>query len=94
VQITLFNAAGDTIPTSAISAAASTAWVGGLVYTASYCNDGINRTDYLPSVCDADGCKDVWTNLCHTGRVDPNPTMTFTYPCQQGLSKVVIYNFK
>jgi hypothetical protein len=93
-QVELYNAAGVKIPSSSITASSSTAWDGGLTYVASYCNDGILTTEYLPSVCTNGVCRDVWTNLCHTGRVDSNPTMTFTYPCQQGLSKAVLYNFR
>jgi hypothetical protein len=94
VQVQLYNAAGVMIPTSSIAATSSTAWVGGLTYTANFCNDGTLTTDYNPSMCDNGVCKDVWSNLCHTGRIDSYPTMTFTYPCQQGLSKAVIYNFR
>jgi hypothetical protein len=95
LQVELYNAAGAKIPTTSVTATSSTSWVGGLTYVAEFCHDGILTTTYNASVCNDEGvCRDVWSNLCHTGRVDSNPTVTFTYPCQQGLSKAVIYNFR
>lgn len=56
-------------------------------YVADFCNDGILTSEPGPGI-------DTWTNLCHTAQGDKYPTMTFTYPCQQGLSKAVVYNFR
>ncbi|WIA13038.1 hypothetical protein OEZ85_006646 [Tetradesmus obliquus] len=87
-EVELYNAAGAKIPTSSISASSASVWPGAVVpYVADFCNDGILTSEPGPGI-------DTWTNLCHTAQGDKYPTMTFTYPCQQGLSKAVVYNFR
>jgi hypothetical protein len=84
----------EQIPTTSITATSSSFIRSSLARcSADVCNDGTLTTEW-GEVCKDEVCRGYYTNLRHTNQGDTNPTMTFTYPCQQGLSKAVIYNWR
>ena len=76
----LFGDDGNQIPASRIAATlSSTLFYNGITFDASRCNPGSSSAAGYP-------------NFCHTALDDSDPSITFEYPCSEGLTEVHVAN--
>ncbi|KAI8475002.1 MAG: hypothetical protein J3K34DRAFT_488072 [Monoraphidium minutum] len=82
-EVELFDATDVKIASSDLNFTLSSTLMG--VFVASYCNDGFTTSG---GVCHTD----IRTDTADTISTDPYPSLTITFPCASGLSKVVVWN--